>query len=47
MDSMKIEVTVALESVEVSKSLLNDTSWQLNDLQLALVGGGIGDVVPA
>ena len=47
MDSMKIEVTVPLESAEMSKTPLNDASWQLNDLQLALVGGGIGDVVPA
>jgi hypothetical protein len=47
MDFVKIEMNGAIEWVEVTKVPREETNWQLNDLQLALVGGGIGDVVPA
>jgi hypothetical protein len=47
MDFVKIETNDAIELIEVSKRPREEANWQLNELQLALVGGGIGDVVPA
>jgi hypothetical protein len=47
MDFMKIGMNEAIEVAEISKKPGEETNWQLSDLQLALVGGGIGDVVPA
>lgn len=46
MDFVKIDMSEAIDLAEVSEKP-EEPNWQLSELQLALVGGGIGDVVPA
>jgi hypothetical protein len=47
MDFAQVKTNEAIELTEVSKKAREETNWQLTELQLAFVGGGIGDVVPA